>query len=187
MDTKVPRTRKIDGELGAPRARSAMELGPPHPGARATCPSISSGASISTGCAPTGWRARAQALKNSQCGALLLFDVNNIRYVTAHQDRRMGARQALPLRAARRRRGADRLGFRLGRRASPALLRLAAPGELPRRHARHARHRAARGRADEEPCRGDHGPPAARPASRTCRSASTSPRRRCSSSCRRPG
>ena len=33
------------------------------------------------GCSATAWRARAQALKNSQCGALLLFDVNNIRYV----------------------------------------------------------------------------------------------------------
>ncbi len=75
-----------------------------------------------------------------------------------HQDRRMGARQALPLRAARRRPGPDRVGLRLGGRASPALLRLAAAGEFPRRHARHARHRAAVGRPHEAPRRGDRRP-----------------------------
>ena len=45
-----------------------------------------------------------------------------------HQDRRMGARQVLPLRAADRGRRADRLGLRLGRGPPPALLRLARPG-----------------------------------------------------------
>lgn len=44
-------------------------------------PSTSNGASISIACAHTGWRGRA-ALKRSKCGALLLFDVNNIRYVS---------------------------------------------------------------------------------------------------------
>ena len=49
----------------------------------AICRSISSAGSISTACAITGWPAPAQALKASPCGALLLFDVNNIRYVSA--------------------------------------------------------------------------------------------------------
>ena len=61
-----------------------------------------------------------------------------------HQDRRMGARQALPLRAARQRAGADPVGFRLGRRAPPAVFAVAQAGELQGRPARHARHHAAR-------------------------------------------
>ena len=38
-----------------------------------------------------------QALRNSQLGALLTFDGNNIRYITSHGDRRMVARQDGPL------------------------------------------------------------------------------------------
>ena len=38
-----------------------------------------------------------QALENSELGALLVFDVNNIRYIDLDQDRRMGTRQALAL------------------------------------------------------------------------------------------
>ncbi len=75
-----------------------------------------------------------------------------------HQDRRMGARQALPLRAAGRRSGAGLVGFRLRGRASPALLRLAAGEPFPRRDAGDARHGAAFGRADAAPRRGDRGP-----------------------------
>jgi Xaa-Pro aminopeptidase len=58
-------------------------------------------------------RAKA-ALEEFECGTLLLFDVNNIRYVSAHQDRRVGTRQDVPLLPADRRRGALCLGLRLG-------------------------------------------------------------------------
>ena len=61
-----------------------------------------------------------QALENSDLGALLIFDVNNIRYLTSTKigewERDKLCRFAL-LRATR----SDPLGFRLGRRASPAL------------------------------------------------------------------
>ena len=73
------------------------------------------------------------------------------------EDRGVGTRQALPLRAARRRPASGALGLRLGGGAPPSLLRLAAAGEFPGRHARHARHRAALGRADEAARRGDQG------------------------------
>ena len=48
------------------------------------------------------WHASARHSRASHCGALLLFNINNIRYITSHQDRGMGARQALPLRPPRR-------------------------------------------------------------------------------------
>ena len=51
----------------------------PAPG---TMASISRNASISAACTATGWTRARQALKTSNLGALLLFDVNNIRYVT---------------------------------------------------------------------------------------------------------
>ena len=74
-------------------------------------------------------RAR-QALENSDLGALLLFDVNNIRYVSATKigewERDKLARFALLAKAT----GADRVGLRLGRRPPPALFALAAEGAL---------------------------------------------------------
>ena len=103
------------------------------------------------------------------------------------QDRRMGARQALPLRAAGPRRRADRLGLRLGRGPSPALLRLARCRRTARPACSACAARCPAVRADEAPRRGDHVAAQARPASPTCRSASISSSRRCSSSCSRPG
>ena len=69
-------------------------------------------------------RARA-ALEASDLGALLLFDDNNVRYVTSTKIGEW-ARDKLSrwtLLAARRR--SDPLGFRLGRRPSPALFAVA--------------------------------------------------------------
>ena len=127
-----------------------------------------------------------RALRNSECGALLLFDVNNIRYVSGTKigewERDKFCRFAL----LDRRRRADRLGLRLGGGAPPALLRLARPGELPRRRARHARHDPAELRPDAGAFQGDHGAACARPAARTSRSASTWPRPPCCSRCRTP-
>ena len=95
-----------------------------------------------------------------------------------HQDRRVGARQARPLRAAGARPGADRVGLRLGRRAPPALLALAAEGALQGGPGRPARHRAAELRPHEAPRRGDRRAAARRRRRQACRSASTSSSRR---------
>ena len=85
-------------------------------------------------------RAR-QALAASRCGALLLFDTNNIRYVTGTKIGEWGARQAVSVRPSARQRGAGPVGLRLGRGPPPDVLRLAGAGELPGRHARDARDR----------------------------------------------
>ena len=72
------------------------------------------------------------------------------------QDRRMGARQALPFRAAHpHQQRSDPLGLRLGGRASQALRALAQAGELQGRAHRHARHRGAGFRPDGAARRGD--------------------------------
>src|SRR5215469_2141705 len=63
---------------------------------------------------------RAQAsLEASDLGALLLFDDNNIRYVTSTKI--AAARQALTLGLVAARRRSDPVGFRLGRGPSQAL------------------------------------------------------------------
>ena len=72
------------------------------------------------------------ALEASDLGALLLFDPNNLRYVTSTHDRDVGARQEHPLRARLPRRRPDPLGLRLGGAAPPALLPVAARVELAR-------------------------------------------------------
>ena len=46
-------------------------------------PSTGSSGSISTGCARTGWREPGPRSAASELGALLLFDPNNLRYVTS--------------------------------------------------------------------------------------------------------
>ena len=145
-----------DGGGRGCRARSALALEPRAAGAGPHAMSISRCASISAACMPIGSTGRggAEGFELRRAAALRR---QQHPLCHRHQDRRMGARQALPLRAARRRPGADRVGFRLRRGASPALLRLAAAGEFPRRDARHARHRAALGRADAAPRRGDRG------------------------------
>ena len=130
-------------------------------------------------------RARA-ALDKSTCGALLLFDVNNIRYVTATKigewERDKLCRFALLMR------GKEPIVWDFGSAAVHHRLYCdwLVADQRARRHARHARHRPAGGRADAEPRRGDHVASETKPAWERCRSASTSPRRRCSSSCRRP-
>ena len=184
MDTKVPKTRQL-GDLRSPVLDPQLELGPAHPGAWPHVRRFRAPRRFRPAAQLPARRAPAQALEELRMRRAAPLRREQHPLCQRHQDRRVGARQALPFRAARRRRGADRLGLRLGRHPSQILLRLACAGELPRRHARHARHRAARGRADEEPRRGDHGACFGRPASPTCRSASISPRRRCSSNCRR--
>ena len=122
-------------------------------------------------------RAR-QALENSDLGALLLFDVNNIRYVSATKigewERDKLARFALLARGP----GADRVGLRLRRRAPQALLALAAAGALQGRPRGPARHRAAELRPHAAPRRGDRLAPARGRRRQACRSASTSSSRR---------
>ena len=71
------------------------------------------------------------------------------------EDRRMGARQAVPVGAARPRPGADPVGFRLGRRAPQALYPLAQARELQGGAHRPARHGQSRVRADGAPRQGD--------------------------------
>ena len=95
-----------------------------------------------------------------------------------HQDRRVGARQALPLGAARARRRADPVGLRLRRRAPQALHALAQAGELQGRPDRAARHRQSRLRADGAPRQGDRVAAQGGRRATRCRSASTSSSRR---------
>ena len=89
--------------------------------------------------------ARAKAkLEESDLGALLLFDPNNIRYVTSTHigewARDKNARWTLLPRGD----GPDPLGLRLGGTPPPALRAVAATGELPRRRRADARGDACR-------------------------------------------
>ena len=45
--------------------------------------STGSSGSISIGCAASAWRASRSCLAKSEMGALLCFDMNNVRYITA--------------------------------------------------------------------------------------------------------
>ena len=73
-----------------------------------------------------------------------------------HQDRRVGARQDLPLGAADAgQRRSDPVGLRLGRRAPPALCAVAQAGELQGGPARPARHGQPGVRADGAARQGD--------------------------------
>ena len=123
--------------------------------------------------------ARAQAaLEASDLGALLLFDDNNIRYVTSTKIGEW-ARDKLSrwaLLGARRR--SDPVGLRLGRGPPPALFAVAQAGKLQSRPRRPARHRRSRLWIDEASRRGNGLDPARTPASPRCRSASTSSSRR---------
>lgn len=100
-------------------------------------------------------RAR-EALEKSECGALLLFDVNNIRYVTATKigewERDKLCRFALLMR------GKEPIvwdfGSARGRPPSP-LLRLACPTKRQGRYARDARYRTPGGRTDATPRQGN--------------------------------
>ena len=123
--------------------------------------------------------ARAQAaLEASDLGALLLFDDNNVRYVTSTKigewARDKLSRFVLLTRGAR----SDPVGLRLGRRPPQALFALAQAGKLQGRPGRHARHRRSGLRPDEAARRGDGLDPQKPPASPRCRSASTSSSRR---------
>ena len=66
-----PRT-STRASTGAARCRRSASWG-----------SISRSASTTAGCTATGSRACKQALEKSDLGALLVFDVNNIRYITS--------------------------------------------------------------------------------------------------------
>ena len=84
----APRT-SIRGSIGAARCRRWGSWG-----------WISRSGSITGACTATGCRASSRPWRNPTSGALLVFDVNNIRYIYVDQDRRVGARQALALGAA---------------------------------------------------------------------------------------
>ena len=73
--------------------------------------------------------ARAKGLlEQSELGALLCFDMANIRYMTATHIGTWASRQADPLLRCCRRAPTRRLGLRLGRAPSPALLPVARRG-----------------------------------------------------------
>ena len=136
-------------QLG-PRAAGARHHGRRFRGARRLPPP-----------APLPARPRAtQALEKSDLGALLVFDVNNIRYLTSTKigewERDKLSRWALLTRGRR----TDPVGLRLGRRASQALFAVAQAGELQGRPRRPARHRRSGVRPDEAPRRGDRLDPA---------------------------
>ena len=82
MDTKVLRTRTVDREVGpvALNPHWTWDRRIPAPGHM----SVDFERRVDFDRLRTYRLERArQALRNSQCGALLLFDVNNIRYVSA--------------------------------------------------------------------------------------------------------
>ena len=93
-------------------------------------------------------RARA-ALDASDLGAVLLFDFNNIRYVTSTHIGEW-ARDKMTRYALLTRGGDPHLGFRLGGEAPSSQLPVAAAGERPRRDGRAAR----RGRPGRRPVPG---------------------------------
>ena len=123
--------------------------------------------------------ARAQAaLEASDLGALLVFDVNNIRYLTSTKigewERDKLSRWALLPR------GGDPIIWDFGSAAvhHQALFAVAQAGKLQGRPGRPARHRRSGVRPDEAPRRGNGLDPARPGACRKCRSASTSSSRR---------
>ena len=101
--------------------------------------------------------ARAKALlAKSEMGALLCFDMNNVRYITATHIGTWAQDKNQPLHAAAAERRADPVGFRLGRAASPAALPVARRA-FARRHSAAARRDVAgngpRGRCGEKDSR----------------------------------
>ena len=131
--------------------------------------------------------ARAQAaLEASDLGALLLFDDNNIRYVTSTKIGEWARDKLSRWALLDPRRRSDPVGFRLGRRPPQALFAVAQAGELQGRLGRPARHRGSGVRLMKR-----HAEEMAsilkRPASPRCRSASTSSSHRCCSNWKRPG
>ena len=89
-----------------------------------------------------------QALEKSECGALLVFDVNNIRYLTSTKIGEWERDKMCALGTAHPQRRSDPVGLRFGRRPSQALYAVAQAGELQGRHARPARHGRSLVRAD---------------------------------------
>ena len=124
--------------------------------------------------------------EGSDCGALLLFDVNNIRYVSGTKigewERDKFCRFALLTDDG------EPIVWDFGSAAvhHRLYLRLARSGELPRRRARHARHHPADLRADAGTREGDRGAPARGRLRGHAGRASMWPRPRCCSSCRTP-
>ena len=78
--------------------------------------------------------ARIKALlANSEMGALLCFDMNNVRYITATHIGTWAQDKISRFTLLRAERRADSVGFRLGGQASPAELPVAG-GAFARRH-----------------------------------------------------
>ena len=160
-------TTSTRASTGAARCRRSAPWG-----------SISRSASITAACTATGSRRVKQALEKSELGALLVFDVNNIRYITSTKigewERDKLCRWALLTRDG------EPILWDFG--SAAVHHKLYTPWLKPENckaglH-RPARHRQSRVRADEAPRRGDRLADQARPASPTCRSASTSSSRR---------
>ena len=139
----------------APRTSTRATTGAATCRCSAPWASISRSASITAACTATGSAARKPALEKSELGALLLFDDNNIRYVTSTKigewARDKLSRWTLLIRGQR----SDPVGLRLGRRPPQALFAVAQAGELQGRPGRPARHRRSGVRPDEAPRRGD--------------------------------
>jgi len=75
-------------------------------------------------------RAR-QALEESGLGAVLCFDMNNIRYLSQHEHRRVGSRQAHAVRRADPHRTTHLVGLRLRGEGPPPALALGSHPRTP--------------------------------------------------------
>ncbi len=177
---KIPRSRSwtIPCARSAPTTSTRATTGVARCRRSAPWGSISRSGSITGACTAIGCRARQAGA--GEIRARRAAGLRRQQYPLHHldQDRRMGARQALPLGAAHPRRRPDPVGFRLGRRAPQALHAVAQAGELQGRADRAARHRQSRLRADGAPCQGDRLADQGGRRLTRCRSASTSSSRR---------
>ncbi len=157
------------------RHQPALQLGPRAAGARHHGGSISRNRSTTAASPLPAARASSMALEKSELGALLVFDVNNIRYITSTKIGEWERDKLSPLGAA------------LARPASRSCGISAPPPSTTSSTRRGLRRRTARAglvglrgtvqsgvRADGAARRGDRLDSARRPASPTCRSASTS-------------
>ena len=127
-----------------------------------------------------------ELLAKSELGALLCFDMNNVRYITATHIGTWAQDKVEPLHAAAAERRADPVGLRLRRAAPPAELpvarRAVARGHLVDARRDDARNGARRRRGAEDPHRARDSAVFTRN-----RSASTSSNRPSCSRCRSEG
>ena len=146
--------------------------------------STGSSGSTSTGCAASGSPARRQRLAESELGALLCFDMANIRYLTATHIGTWAMDKLIRFCLLPAGRRADHVGLRLGGAPPQALQPVARRGALAGRHLDAARlgRGAGRGRWRRRSASSSRSA-----ASSASRSASTSSSCRCSARSRRRG